>query len=488
MSRTTRPNIRALALAVVGGLAIALLPQAPAFGATVSEVEPNNTTAQAQTVALGDTVNAKFATSGNCDNNFYDCDIYRINAGSAGRLTIDIRFSNALGTENSFELKVLDSAGVTTYTHHVASSDYDGSRLRALAIHVGAGISYISLKTRVSGFSSNYIWAGQSYTFRPTLETKSVETEKNGSTATADVLSVDQTVEGSAFQADCDNNFYDCDYYRLTVASAAVLGIDFRFPCDLGSGNTYLVTASDNAGKTLASKQLTGADCSGGTLRNIVLTPPSGNFYVMVKSRAGTVTYGKPYTLKVVGLRFVDVNANNQFLSEIAWMSTAGVSTGYEIGGGRREYRPAASVTRDAMAAFLYRAAGSPSYTPPASSPFVDVTPSSQFYKEITWLASRGISTGWDVGKGKKEFRPLAPIARDAMAAFLYRYKNSPSYTPPATSLFLDVPKAHQFYKEISWMSSKGISTGYDVVGGKEYRPLNAVARDAMAAFLYRAK
>lgn len=42
----------------------------------------------------------------------------------------------------------------------------------------------------------------------------------------------------------------------------------------------------------------------------------------------------------------------------------------------------------------------------------------SQFYREITWLASTGISTGWPDGT----YRPVTPIARDAMAAFIYRY------------------------------------------------------------------
>ena len=48
------------------------------------------------------------------------------------------------------------------------------------------------------------------------------------------------------------------------------------------------------------------------------------------------------------------------------------------------------------------------------------------FYKEITWLASTGVTTGWDIAGGKKEFRPFANITRDAMAAFLYRYDQLP--------------------------------------------------------------
>ena len=122
-----------------------------------------------------------------------------------------------------------------------------------------------------------------------------------------------------------------------------------------------------------------------------------------------------------------------------------------------------------------------------ATSPFRDVTPSTQFYDEITWLANNGISTGWDV-PGGKEFRPVTPVNRDAMAAFMYRLAGSPAFTAPKVSPFRDVTPSTQFYKEITWLASKGISTGWDVPGGKEFRPVSPVNRDAMAAFMYRLK
>ena len=40
------------------------------------------------------------------------------------------------------------------------------------------------------------------------------------------------------------------------------------------------------------------------------------------------------------------------------------------------------------------------------------------FYTEISWLADRGISRGWD----DRTYRTGQAITRDAMAAFLYRY------------------------------------------------------------------
>ncbi len=183
---------------------------------------------------------------------------------------------------------------------------------------------------------------------------------------------------------------------------------------------------------------------------------------------------------------FLDVTPTTQFYKEITWLADQGVSTGWQVAGGA-EYRPVTPVNRDAMAAFMYRLAGSPTWEPPAQSPFLDVTPTTQFYKEITWLADQGISTGWQVAGGT-EYRPVTPVNRDAMAAFMYRLAGSPTWEPPAQSPFLDVTPTTQFYKEITWLADQGISTGWEVAGGAEYRPVTPVNRDAMAAFMYRLK
>ncbi|PFG20056.1 S-layer homology domain-containing protein [Serinibacter salmoneus] len=118
-------------------------------------------------------------------------------------------------------------------------------------------------------------------------------------------------------------------------------------------------------------------------------------------------------------------------------------------------------------------------------SPFVDVSVENMFFTEIAWLAEQGISTGWSTPQGQ-EYRPLQPIARDAMAAFLYRMAEVEDYTPPTTSPFADVATSNQFYTEIAWLAEQGISTGWSTPQGQEYRPLQPIARDAMAAFLYR--
>jgi serine protease len=180
---------------------------------------------------------------------------------------------------------------------------------------------------------------------------------------------------------------------------------------------------------------------------------------------------------------FSDVTPSVQFHDEMVWMAGKGISTGWTEANGTKTYRPLWAVNRDAMAAFMYRLDGSPDYTPPKKSPFADVATSNPFYKEIAWLNSRGISTGWKEANGTSTYRPTTPVNRDAMAAFMYRFAGSPSYTAPGKSAFRDVPASSQFYPEISWLASTGISTGWD---NGTFRPLTPVARDAMAAFMKR--
>ncbi|PWD49972.1 hypothetical protein C8046_04035 [Serinibacter arcticus] len=122
----------------------------------------------------------------------------------------------------------------------------------------------------------------------------------------------------------------------------------------------------------------------------------------------------------------------------------------------------------------------------PGDQLFVDVPKNNQFFADITWLANQGITTGWELPNGDVEFRPLSPIGRDAMAAFLYRMADPEGYEAPAESPFIDVATTNQFYTEISWAFEQGITTGWETPAGLEFRPVANINRDAIAAFLYR--
>ncbi|MFW2512174.1 S-layer homology domain-containing protein [Demequina sp. SO4-13] len=211
---------------------------------------------------------------------------------------------------------------------------------------------------------------------------------------------------------------------------------------------------------------------------------------VITDSAGQTVTTSE-YVVTVTGEdepapSFVDVDDSLEHYESIMWLSTQGITKGWETESGI-EFRPFKSITRDAMAAFLYRYAGSPDVTLPEESPFVDITTgNTEFYTEIMWLESTGITEGWETADGM-EFRPFEPITRDAMAAFLYRMADEPVWEDPTESPFEDITSTNtDFYTEITWLESTGITEGWETSTGAEFRPFGETTRDAMATFLYR--
>jgi len=164
-----------------------------------------------------------------------------------------------------------------------------------------------------------------------------------------------------------------------------------------------------------------------------------------------------------------DVPKTNEYYNDIIWLYNNGITTGVNS----TTFAPNNLVTREQMAEFLYRVAGSPNYTPPATSPFTDVPTWSQYCKAIAWLRSRGITT-------VTTFNPTAETQRQQMAAFLYRFAGSPAYTPPAVSPFTDVATSNEFYKNIAWLHAKGVSTV------TTFNPTVSIPRNQMAAMLHR--
>ena len=73
------------------------------------------------------------------------------------------------------------------------------------------------------------------------------------------------------------------------------------------------------------------------------------------------------------------------------------------------------------MAPFLYRVAGSPTFTTPTAASFADVPTTRPFPREAEWMRASGISTGTAQPTGAPLYKPVDPVTRRAMAAFLHR-------------------------------------------------------------------
>ncbi|QIK63669.1 DUF4822 domain-containing protein [Leucobacter viscericola] len=120
---------------------------------------------------------------------------------------------------------------------------------------------------------------------------------------------------------------------------------------------------------------------------------------------------------------FADVKPGDPFYKEIAWMFEKGYATGWAEPSGKPTYRPKNKLSREAMAAFIYRLEAPRNYQAPTSSPLADMKPGMKFYKEISWMYSEKLTTGNKVGSAK-EYWPKDELSREAMAAFIFRLVN----------------------------------------------------------------
>lgn len=170
---------------------------------------------------------------------------------------------------------------------------------------------------------------------------------------------------------------------------------------------------------------------------------------------------------------FTDVAADHLFCQEIDWLASSGITGGFADD----TFRPSRDLSRQSMAAFLYRAAGSPTFSPPATPSFSDVPTSHQFFLEIEWLAASGITGGFADGT----FGPTAVVTRGAIAAFLHRAADEPAVSGFPVE-FVDVDD-HIFETAIEWLATVGVTTGFE---DGTFRPGEILSRQAMAAFLQR--
>ena len=108
---------------------------------------------------------------------------------------------------------------------------------------------------------------------------------------------------------------------------------------------------------------------------------------------------------------FTDVPDDAYYAKAVAWAVEKGIATG--IGGG--QFAPKQACTRGQIAAFLWRAAGSPA--PKGTGSFADVSADAYYAKAIAWAVENGITTG--IGDGL--FAPKDACTRAQIVTFLHR-------------------------------------------------------------------
>lgn len=228
------------------------------------------------------------------------------------------------------------------------------------------------------------------------------------------------------------------------------------------------------SGATKSSYRTTAADI--GKKISVRVKPKSSGWL----SGKGSVSASKT----VAGTPFVDVIYGDRAYTQMSWMRSAGITDGTQTSAGQK-YRPASLVTREAMAAFLFRMESPAGFTPPAVSPFRDIATTDQYYTEIAWMYESGIYRGVKKS-GHRYFNPTTRVTREAMAVYLYRLRGT-SYSGPKSSPFADVKKSSTYYDEIAWVNRTGIWKGVPQKSGKpKFQASRNLTREEMAIFMYR--
>lgn len=124
---------------------------------------------------------------------------------------------------------------------------------------------------------------------------------------------------------------------------------------------------------------------------------------------------GKPHALGTGG--FTDVTENAWYAKAVAWAKGAGVVSGYTDG----RFGPNDLITREQLAAMIWRYAGSPAVTE-TEIPFSDSDKVSRYAESaLRWAVSKGIVSGYEDGS----LHPRDPATRAQTSSMIMRFCKS---------------------------------------------------------------
>jgi len=155
---------------------------------------------------------------------------------------------------------------------------------------------------------------------------------------------------------------------------------------------------------------------------------------------------------------FLDVPLTDAQYLEIEWVNSVGIMTGVP----GPNFLPDTDLSRQAAAVAFYNQNGAPPFVPPAVQTFTDVSPIHPFYLQIEWCAANGIVFGFGDGTFRPT-DPTSRQAmasffyRNAGSPpFVV-----PIFVPSLPPFFADVPESDTNYLQIQWMHDNGISFGF---------------------------
>ena len=221
---------------------------------------------------------------------------------------------------------------------------------------------------------------------------------------------------------------------------------------------------------------------SGYVVDRVTVTDNRGNEVKLTQKGVGTYTFTMPAGQVTVTAAFApaaeqspfrDVSASDYYYDAVKWAAEEGITSGTSAD----LFSPSAPCTRAQMVTFLWRAAGSPSVG--GTLTFTDVSEDAYYAPAVRWAASVGVTSGTGAGR----FSPDDPCTRGQMAAFLYRWQQSPAAS--GSNPFADVVDGDYYYAAVLWAYQNGVTQG---VSASAFAPSAPCTRGQMAMFLYQLK
>ncbi len=169
---------------------------------------------------------------------------------------------------------------------------------------------------------------------------------------------------------------------------------------------------------------------------------------------------------------FDDVKEENYFFEPVMWALNNMVTSGTTAD----TFSPGATCTRAQTVTFLWNAAGKPE-PKTTECPFVDVSPTSYYYKAVLWAVEEGITSGVSANS----FGPNKTVTRGQTVTFLWKFAGLPDVKKE--SKFDDVIKTNYYHDAVVWALEEEITSGTSEV---TFSPNQPCTRGQIVTFLYR--
>ena len=274
---------------------------------------------------------------------------------------------------------------------------------------------------------------------------------------------------------------------KVTKQATCTAEGEWTFTCECGVSYTQIIPVTGHSCvKTVVDPECekfgyTVYQCSGCDYNYLAdPTEPTGHTYTGKYVGGGLIQYTCPCGHTYTDLHDCPSAAYGDLDPEM-WYHEATdfvLTQGIMIGTAEETFTPNGELTRGQIVTILYRLAGEPEVD--EAAPFTDVKETAYYAKAVAW----GYTTGIVKGVSDDAFAPDQVVARQQMAAFLYRYAGSPAATADAAKGFADSADISDYALDaMNWIVSAGILNG---TSETTLAPKDATTRVQAAAFVYR--